>query len=37
LVTLDRILWFGYTNLDMTIAGRALGRPLVGVYSVRCP
>ena len=34
LVTLDRILWFGYTNLDMTIAGRALGRPLVGVYSV---
>jgi O-antigen/teichoic acid export membrane protein len=34
LVTLDRILWFGYTNLDMTIAGRALGGALVGVYSV---
>ena len=34
LVTLDRILWFGYTNLDMAIAGRALGGALVGVYSV---
>ena len=34
LVTLDRILWFGYTNLDVTIAGRALGGTLVGVYSV---
>ena len=34
LITLDRILWFGYTNLDMTIAGRTLGGALVGVYSV---
>ena len=34
LVTLDRILWFGYTNLDKTIVGRALGGALVGVYSV---
>ena len=34
LVTLDRILWFGYSNLDVAIAGRALGGVLVGVYSV---
>jgi O-antigen/teichoic acid export membrane protein len=34
LVTVDRILWFGYTNLDIAIAGRALGGALVGVYSV---
>ncbi|HZM92101.1 MAG TPA: oligosaccharide flippase family protein, partial [Vicinamibacterales bacterium] len=34
LVTVDRILWFGYSNLDVAIAGRALGGVLVGVYSV---
>ena len=34
LVTVDRILWFGYTNLDIAIAGRVLGGALVGVYSV---
>jgi O-antigen/teichoic acid export membrane protein len=28
------LMWFGYTNLDVTIAGRALGGALVGVYSV---
>lgn len=33
-VTLDRMLWFGYTNLDVAIAGRVLGGALVGVYSV---
>jgi O-antigen/teichoic acid export membrane protein len=33
-VTLDRMLWFGYTNVDVAIAGRALGGPLVGLYSV---
>jgi O-antigen/teichoic acid export membrane protein len=34
LVTVDRILWFGYTNLDIAIAGRTLGGALVGLYSV---
>src|SRR5262249_42373873 len=34
LVTIDRILWFGYTNLDIAIAGRSLGGALVGLYSV---
>ena len=33
-VTLDRIIWFGYTNVDVAIAGRALGDALVGVYTV---
>jgi O-antigen/teichoic acid export membrane protein len=33
-VTLDRVLWFAYTNLDVAIAGRALGGSLLGVYSV---
>ena len=33
-VTLDRIVWFGYTNVDVAIAGRALGDALVGVYAV---
>jgi O-antigen/teichoic acid export membrane protein len=33
-VTLDRILWFAYTNLDVAIAGRALGGTVLGVYSV---
>jgi teichuronic acid exporter len=33
-VTVDRILWFGYTNLDVMIAGRALGGALLGAYSV---
>jgi O-antigen/teichoic acid export membrane protein len=33
-VTLDRIIWFGYTNVDVAIAGRALGDTLVGVYTV---
>jgi len=34
LITVDRILWFGYTNLDIAIAGRALGGAMVGLYSV---
>ncbi len=34
LITVDRILWFGYTKLDTAIAGRALGGELVGIYSV---
>ena len=34
LVTLDRILWFGYTSVDVAVAGRWLGGALVGVYSV---
>jgi len=33
-ITLDRILWFGYSNIDVAIAGRALGGALVGVYTV---
>jgi O-antigen/teichoic acid export membrane protein len=33
-VTLDRTLWFGYTSVDVAIAGRALGGSLVGVYTV---
>lgn len=33
-VTLDRLLWFGYTSVDVAIAGRALGGALVGVYTV---
>lgn len=33
-VTLDRILWFGCTSVDVAIAGRALGGSLVGVYTV---
>jgi O-antigen/teichoic acid export membrane protein len=34
LVTLDRILWFAYTSVDVAVAGRWLGGALVGVYSV---
>jgi O-antigen/teichoic acid export membrane protein len=34
LVTLSRILWFGYTSIDVAVAGRVLGGALVGVYSV---
>ena len=33
-VTLDRIIWFSYTNIDVAIAGRVLGDALVGVYTV---
>jgi teichuronic acid exporter len=33
-VTVDRALWFGYTNLDVAIAGRVLGGAVLGVYSV---
>jgi O-antigen/teichoic acid export membrane protein len=33
-VTLDRLLWFAYTNVDVAIAGRVLGGTLVGVYTV---
>jgi O-antigen/teichoic acid export membrane protein len=32
-VTLDRLLWFAYTNVDVAIAGRVLGSAAVGVYS----
>ena len=32
-VTLDRVLWFAYTNVDVAIAGRVLGSAAVGVYS----
>lgn len=34
LITLNRILWFSYENLDVAIAGRVLGKSLVGIYSV---
>jgi len=33
-ITLDRLLWFAFTSLDVAIAGRALGGVLVGLYSV---
>ena len=33
-ITLDRLLWFAFTSLDIAIAGRALGGALVGLYSV---
>jgi len=34
LVTLSRILWWSYGNLDVAIAGRVLGKTLLGTYSV---
>jgi len=34
LVTLDRILWWSYGNLDVAIAGRVLGKTILGAYSV---
>lgn len=34
LITLNRILWFSYGNLDIAIAGRMLGKNIVGLYSV---
>ena len=33
-VTVDRLVWFGYSGLDIAIAGRTLAAPLVGLYSV---
>jgi teichuronic acid exporter len=33
-VTLDRAVWFSYTNLDVAIAGRVLGGTMLGVYAV---
>jgi O-antigen/teichoic acid export membrane protein len=33
-VTVDRLLWFGYSNVDVMIGGRALGGALLGAYSV---
>ena len=30
----SRILWFLYSNLDVAIAGKLLGKELVGIYSV---
>jgi O-antigen/teichoic acid export membrane protein len=33
-VALDRLLWFGYSSLDIAIAGRVLGGAVLGVYSV---
>jgi teichuronic acid exporter len=33
-LTLTRVVWFGYTNADVFIAGRLLGAQLLGVYSV---
>jgi teichuronic acid exporter len=33
-VTVDRVLWFGYSNVDVMIGGRALGGALLGAYSV---
>lgn len=34
LVTLDRMLWYFYGSMDVAIAGRVLGKSLVGVYAV---
>jgi O-antigen/teichoic acid export membrane protein len=33
-VTVTRILWFWYSQADVIIAGRLLGKDLLGVYSV---
>jgi teichuronic acid exporter len=33
-VTLDRLLWFVHTNIDIAIAGRALGGAMVGLYTI---
>ena len=33
-VVLDRLLWFLYQNLDITIAGKVLGAQALGLYSV---
>lgn len=34
LITLDRILWYGYSRADILIAGKLLGTVPVGTYSV---
>ena len=33
-VTVDSILWYGYTHADIVIVGRMLGHEILGVYSV---
>jgi O-antigen/teichoic acid export membrane protein len=33
-VVLDRVLWFLYSNMDITIAGKMLGKEMLGFYSV---
>jgi len=33
-IVASRILWFLYSNLDIAIAGKLLGKELVGIYSV---
>ena len=33
-IVLDRLLWFLYSNMDITIAGKLLGTELLGFYSV---
>ncbi len=33
-VTIERILWYVYTEADIFIIGRALGNDLLGIYSV---
>ncbi len=33
-VIASRILWFLYSNIDVAIAGKLLGKELVGIYSV---
>lgn len=34
IIVIERILWFLYTNLDVMIAGKLLGKHLLGYYSV---
>ena len=34
LIVVDRLLWFVYSNLDLTIAGKLLGQETLGFYSV---
>lgn len=33
-IVADRVLWFLYSNMDVTIAGKLLGKELLGFYSV---
>jgi len=33
-IVLDRMLWFAYANMDITIAGKMLGSEVLGFYSV---
>ena len=33
-VTVDSILWYGYTHADVVIVGRVLGHEILGIYSV---